>query len=54
MTTRDVLLGVIFFGIAFIAILVTVAMLLLAVKPNQKMDGEWTGEPGDGTTPPND
>lgn len=34
MTTRDIILAVIFFGIAFIVSVVVIAMLVLAMKPN--------------------
>lgn len=34
MTTRDIMLAVIFFGIAFIVSVVVIAMLVLAMKPN--------------------
>jgi hypothetical protein len=34
MTTRDFILAVIFFGIAFIVSVVVIAMLVLAMKPN--------------------
>lgn len=39
-TTRQLLLAIIFFGIAFIVTLVTIAMLALAVKPDdaEKLD----------------
>jgi hypothetical protein len=34
MSTRDIILSVIFFGIAFIVVLVVLAMLVLAVRPD--------------------
>jgi hypothetical protein len=34
MSTRDVILSVIFLGIAFIVVLVVLAMLVLAVRPD--------------------
>ena len=34
MTTRDIILALIFFGIAFIVSVVVIAMLVLAMKPN--------------------
>ena len=34
MTTRDLILALIFFGIAFIVSVVVIAMLVLAMKPN--------------------
>ena len=36
MSTRDVILSLIFFGVAFVVVLVVLAMLVLAVRP----DGE--------------
>lgn len=44
MSTRDLMLGLIFFGVAFIAILIVVAMMLLAFKPNPPAAGEPGGE----------
>jgi hypothetical protein len=34
MSTRDIILSVIFLGIAFIVVLVVLAMLVLAVRPD--------------------
>ncbi|GAB3040733.1 hypothetical protein GCM10027052_22520 [Parafrigoribacterium mesophilum] len=34
MTTRDIILALIFFGVAFILSVVIIAMLVLAMKPN--------------------
>jgi hypothetical protein len=34
MTTRDIILALIFFGVAFIVSIVVIAMLVLAMKPN--------------------
>ncbi|MEO7007223.1 MAG: hypothetical protein ABI275_01980 [Terrimesophilobacter sp.] len=34
MTTRDIILALIFFGVAFILSVVVIAMLVLAMKPN--------------------
>jgi hypothetical protein len=47
MVTRDVVLALIFFGIAFILSVVVIAMLVLAMKPNdaEKTDlAEQDGE----------
>jgi hypothetical protein len=40
MTTRDLILALIFFGIAFILSVVVIAMLVLAMKPDSGEKGE--------------
>ena len=48
MTTRDFILALIFFGIAFIVSVVVIAMLVLAMKPNpgEKIElAEQDGKP---------
>ncbi|BDZ45352.1 hypothetical protein [Naasia aerilata] len=50
-TARDVTLGVIFFGVAFIVALIVLAMLALVVAPDLPPKGDDPQKPG---TTPND
>ena len=43
-TARDLMLGLIIAGIAFIVVLVTLALLSMAVKPNAEETAEIDGE----------
>lgn len=43
MTTRDIILALIFFGVAFILSVVFIAMLVLAMKPNPGEQSELAG-----------
>ncbi|MCU1545520.1 MAG: hypothetical protein JWP30_620 [Homoserinimonas sp.] len=36
LATRDMVLAIIFFGVAFICTLVTIALLILAMKPDEE------------------
>jgi hypothetical protein len=48
MVTRDVVLALIFFGIAFIFSVVVIAMLVLAMKPNDEEKTDLAEQDGDG------
>jgi hypothetical protein len=48
MVTRDVVLALIFFGIAFILSVVVIAMLVLAMKPNDAEKTDLAEQDGDG------
>lgn len=55
LSTRDLVLSIVFFGVIFIVTLVTIALLVLAIKPNdaEKLDldeqdkGQQKGGPQD-------
>lgn len=44
LVTRDLILALIFLGVAFVGVLVTVAMVVLAMTPNTPYPGEPGGE----------
>ncbi|SEB71864.1 hypothetical protein SAMN04489806_1596 [Paramicrobacterium humi] len=52
MSTRDITLSVIFFGVAFIAGLVFLALFALTVKPNKRELDDIHKQDDDGPTPP--
>lgn len=54
MTARDLMLALIIAGIAFIVVLVTLALLSMAIKPNAEETAEIDGEepPAGPTAPP--
>jgi hypothetical protein len=47
MVTRDIVLALIFFGIAFIFSVVVIAMLVLAMKPNAEEKTDLAEQDGD-------
>ena len=47
LTTRDPILAAIFFGVAFIVVLVVMAMFSLSIKPNEMEQHEIDDEDGD-------
>ncbi|MFB2580096.1 hypothetical protein ACEXQD_02515 [Herbiconiux sp. P15] len=47
LTTRDPILAAIFFGVAFIVVLVVMAMFSLTIKPNEREQHEIDDEDGD-------
>lgn len=47
MVTRDIVLALIFFGIAFIFSVVVIAMLVLAMKPNAEERTDLAEQDGD-------
>jgi len=49
LTTRDPILAAIFFGVAFIVVLVVMAMFSLSIKPNDVEQHEIDDEGHDGT-----
>ncbi|QJU55449.1 hypothetical protein SCB71_20795 [Herbiconiux sp. KACC 21604] len=56
LSTREIVLSLIFFGIAFIVVLVVMAMFSLSIKPNEieqhEIDDDGTGSaPGEDTRP---
>jgi heme A synthase len=55
-TARDLMLALIIAGIAFIVVLVTLALLSMAIKPNAEETAEIDGEepPAGPTAPPTD
>ncbi|WP_235511265.1 hypothetical protein [Agromyces sp. Root81] len=50
-TTRDLMLGLIVAGIAFIAVLMTLALLSMAMKPNAEESAEIEGGAPDASAP---
>lgn len=47
LTTRDPILAAIFFGLAFIVVLVVMAMFALSIKPNEREQHEIDDEDSD-------
>jgi uncharacterized membrane protein YkgB len=41
MVTRDPLLAALGSGIVFVVVIIGIAMLVLAMNPNKKAEGEW-------------